>query len=159
MRFSRLIIIGCALLLAQNAAPAQAALAQTDLQKFDEFGEISCEYEMARLDQFLIALQNYPAATAYVVYYGGQRYGNKLPRLGEAKARAARIAPYLTKQRGLRPDRLIIVDGGFRKRWTIELWIVPSGVMPAATPTLKKRDIKFRPGKITSRELRQRCNV
>jgi hypothetical protein len=159
MRFSRLIIIGGVLLFAQHAVWAQAASALTEPRKIDEFGEISCEFEMARLDQFLIELQNEPEATAYIIYYGGQRYGKKLPRLGEAQARAARIAPYLTKQRGLSPERLVIIDGGFRKRWTVELWIAPSGVTPPATPTLKKRDIRFRRGTITSQELRARCNV
>jgi hypothetical protein len=158
MRLARLIIVGCALLFAQNAAPAQTASAQTDLQKFDEFGEIGCESEMARLDQFLIELQNQPAATAYVIYYGGRRYGTRLPRAGEAQARAARISPYLTKQRGFGPERLIIIDGGFRERWTVELWIIPSGVPgPAPTPTLKRQDIKFRRGKVTAREFRVQC--
>jgi hypothetical protein len=151
MRLSRLVIIGCVLLFAPAAVPAQTVSASLEPRKIDEFGVVNCEYEMAKLDNFLVELQNGPPATAYVIYYGGRRYGKKLPLFGEAAARAARLAKYLTEQRGLSPERLVIKDGGFREFWTVELWGVPVGATPPApTPTLQRRDIKYRKGKPTA---------
>src|SRR5436190_181775 len=59
-------------------------------RKFEEFGNIHCEDELARLDSFAIELQNHPNLVGYVIIYGG-RSG----RRNEAKARAARIYYYL----------------------------------------------------------------
>jgi hypothetical protein len=160
MRFSRLIIVCCVLLLAQNAVSAQTTSASPEPRKIDEFGVINCEYEMARLDNFLIALQNEPPAMGYIIYYEGRRYGTKRPRVAEAETRAARMKPYLIDQRGLSPERLVMINGGFRESWTAELWIVPGGATaPVATPTLRRRDIKFRRGRVTRREFRLQCMV
>ena len=160
MRLSRLFIVCGAILLAQNAVLAQAPPTASEARKFDEFGVINCEFEMAKLDNFVIVLQNEPTATGYIIYYEGRRYGKKLPRVGEAEARAVRMRPYLIDQRGLSPERLVMINGGFREFFTAELWIAPGGATaPAATPTLRRRDIKYRRGKVTSREFRLQCMV
>ena len=160
MRLSRLLIVCYVLSLAQTAVLAQAASGSSEPRKFDEFGVINCEYEMAKLDSFVIALQNEPQATGYIIYYEGRRYGTKRPRVGEAETRAARMRPYLINQRGLSPERLVMINGGFREFFTAELWIVPGGATaPTATPTLRRRDIKYRRGKVTAREFRLQCMV
>jgi hypothetical protein len=66
MNFVRrlLAILGVMILAAGMAwsAPLQAGRA------FDEFGDISCEDEMARLDSFAIQLQNEPSAKGLIVF-------------------------------------------------------------------------------------------
>jgi hypothetical protein len=137
------------------------SLAQTSnkTKEFDKFGSICCEDEMARLDNFAVHLQNEPEAKGYIIFYEGRRYAScnnrrpLMPRRGEAAARAARMKPYLTDARGLDPQRVIIINGGYREEWTAELWLVPKGAEPPKpTPTLRAKDIKFRKGKIGRRE-------
>lgn len=64
---------------------------------FDSFGDINCEDEMARLDNFAVALQNDPSSKGLIVFYGGRRFRGRLPKRGEAEARAARLKPYLVE--------------------------------------------------------------
>jgi hypothetical protein len=137
------------------------SLAQTSnvAREFDKFGNICCEDEKARLDNFAIHLQNEPEAIGYIIFYEGRRYAScynrrpQTPRRGEAQARAARMKPYLTETRGLDAKRVIIINGGYRAEWTAELWIVPMGAEPPKpTPTLKAKDIRFRKGRIPKRE-------
>jgi len=131
--------------------------------KVDEYGQISDEDEMARLDFFSIELKN-PDLVAYVVYYGGRctpscefdypRCRPHYPRRGEAEKRVARIKPYLINTRGIDEDRIFVVNGGFRESWTAELWLVPKGAPPPPlTPTTNAKDIQYRTGKVTEREL------
>jgi len=54
------------------------------MRQFDEFGDINCEDEMARLDNFAIQLQNEPAAKGVMIFYGGRRFKGRLPKQGEA---------------------------------------------------------------------------
>ena len=137
------------------------SLSQTSnvAREFDKFGSICCEDEQARLDNFAVHLQNEPAAQGYIIFYEGRRYSScenrraRIPRRGEAAARAARMKPYLTDRRGLEAERVIVINGGYREQWAAELWIVPGGAEPPKpTPTLKAKDIKFRRGRVGRRE-------
>src|SRR5688572_24346094 len=60
------------------------ASAQTSNRNFDEFGDINCEDEMARLDNLGVTLQNSPNDIAAIIFYGGQRFRGRLPKRGEA---------------------------------------------------------------------------
>jgi hypothetical protein len=125
---------------------------------FDAFGDINCEDEMARLDNFAFSLQNDPQARGAIIFYGGKTFRGKLPRRGEAAARAARLGHYLVKRRGIPADRLIVIDGGYHKEWQVELWIVPSGAgLPLRQPTVPIQEIKFRKGKANPRSYR--CQI
>ena len=54
---------------------------------------------------------------------------------GTAATRMLREVNVLIKQLGLSADRIRTIDGGYRKRRTIELWVVPGGEpLPVATP-------------------------
>ena len=143
-------------LLAGVTSQAQTS---SGAREFDKFGSICCEDEKARLDNFAVHLQNEPEAQGYIIFYEGRRYSSchsrraRIPRRGEAGARAARMKPYLTDARGLDAKRVIIINGGYREEWTAELWIMPKGAEPPKpTPTLEAKDIKFRRGKIAKRE-------
>jgi hypothetical protein len=134
-----------------------SSLAQTSNQarEFDKFGNICCEDEKARLDNFAIHLMNEPRSQGYIIFYEGRRYAScysarpRIPRRREAEARAARMKPYLVDTRGLGANRIIMIKGGYREEWVAELWIVPNGANPPKpTPTLEAKDIRFRRGKI-----------
>lgn len=108
-------------------------------RKFDEYGDIEVEAEMARLDNLSIEIQTQPDARAYLLGYGGRR-----ARRGEAAARLERARDYLVKTRGLAPSRVITLDGGHREEMTIELFIVPAGVEPPATsPTVAPEEVEY----------------
>lgn len=108
--------------------------------KFDEFGDVTCEDEMARLDNFTHGVLANPESRAYIIVYGGRR-----GRRNQAKARAARMKFYLVKIRGMEAKRIITVDGGFREELTSEFWIVRPGdsaLLP--TPTVDPKDVRLR---------------
>jgi hypothetical protein len=161
-RLIRAAVVGWCSLLTIGAA----AVSTEEPRKFDEYADICCEDEEARLDSFAIELQNNPGATGYVIFYGGRRYSScwydyprhrpRVPFKGEAEARAAAIKRYLTDSRGMDQERVVVVKGGFRESWMAELWIVPKGAkFPAPTPTLKPEQIRYSKGK--PRTFRERC--
>lgn len=76
----------------------------------------------ARLDNFVINLQSNKDATAYVIYYSGERCpGGQSSRLGD------RSKDYLVNTRGFDPNRLVIIDGGKSAIDWVELYVVPLG--------------------------------
>ena len=128
------------------------------IRKFDEFGDIKCEDEMARLDNFAIQLQHETQAKGVIIFYGGKIFRGKLPRRGDAAARAARLKPYLVNRRGIPVTQVIVINGGYAEEWRVEIWIIPSGAtLPVAQPTVPIKEIRFRKGKTNPREFR--CGV
>jgi len=131
---------------------------QRETAKFDEFGDVCCGEEKARLDNFAVALQNVPEARGFIVFYGGRRQSypfchssrKRLPRRGEAQARAERLKPYLLHGWStLDPRRVVVIDGGYRETWSAELWIMPKGgTAPKPTPTVRIENMRFRRGKV-----------
>lgn len=122
-------------------------------RKFDEFGDVNCEDEMARLDMMAVELNNDPTSQGYIIFYGGRSYHGRLARRGESEARASRIKRYLLDNRGINADRVVMINGGYRERWEAEVWIAPFGAQaPTPTPTLTIKDIKFRPGRMKKSE-------
>jgi hypothetical protein len=122
--------------LGQGKSPAAAGAAR----KFDEFGNINCEYELARLDAFAVQLQNEPTSTGYIIIYGGQK-----GKRNEAKARLARMKYYLEHSRGLKAGSVIAVDGGYRETLMGELWIARAGEnAPKASPTVAAKKVRLK---------------
>lgn len=112
---------------------------------FDEYGDITFENEQARLDNFAIALQNDPSATAFLMCYGG-RVGYE----GEAQRRCDRAKDYMSRTRGIGGDRILTADGGFREDLTVLMWLVPSGAtLPQATPTVDPSEVTILKPKAT----------
>ena len=130
----------------------------SSIRKFDEFGDIKCEDEMARLDNFAIQLQREPQAKGVIIFYGGKTFRGKLPRRGDAVARAARLKPYLVNRRGIPAAQVIVIAGGYAEEWRVEIWIIPSSAsLPVAQPTIPIKEIRFRKGKANPRDFR--CGV
>ncbi|MFZ0747988.1 MAG: hypothetical protein WAM70_01415, partial [Pyrinomonadaceae bacterium] len=103
--------------------PQLVATASSSPRKtYDDFGDINCEDEYARLDHFAVQLQQDPTAMGVVIFYGGVKFRGRLPRRGDAAARAARIKPYLVKRRGVPESRVIVINGGYKLEWTAQLW-------------------------------------
>jgi len=126
-------------------------------QIFDTFGDVCCDDEKARLDNFAIALDHQLDSTGYIIFYGGRRYKypwcsshrELLAQRGQSQARAARLKPYLVGTRLIDSKRIVVIDGGYRENWAAELWIVPKGGNPPTpTPTLKPGDIRYRKGRV-----------
>jgi hypothetical protein len=141
------------LVLAVLAFCVTGSASQAPISKFDEYGDTNCEDEMAHLDNFAVTLQNGPANKGVIIFYGGRRFRGRLPKRGEAAARAARIQPYLVQRRGIPTDQVVIINGGYREKWQVELWVVPPGAsMPAPRPTIPVEKIKFRKGKANPRD-------
>ena len=132
--------------------------AQTSpLRPFDEFGDTNCEDEMARLDNFAIQLLHEPQARGVIIFYGGKTFRGKLPRRGEAAARAARMKPYLVQRRGIPTQQVKVINGGYAEAWHVELWVIsPGASIPTANPTVQIKQIKFRKGKPNPRNYRCR---
>ena len=117
-------------------------------RKFDEFGNIKCEDEMARLDNLAVNLQSEPEGKAVIIFYGAPRFRGRLPLRGEAAARAARLKTYLVQRRGIPTDRVVLIDGGYVEEWRAEVWIIRMGAStPSPQPTIPIEKIKFRKGK------------
>jgi hypothetical protein len=134
-----------------------AAKPDVIFQLFDRFGDLNCESEMARLDNFALQLQSEPDRIGVLIFYGGRRFRSRLPKRGEAAARAARLKPYLVGRRGLPADTVFVLDGGYRDEWRLDLWIAPRGRMPAPDPTIPTEKIKFHKGRVRARDYR--CHI
>lgn len=131
------IVLSVTVLLESNVA---VCFAQEQPRRFDKFGNVTCEDELARLDNFTNELLSDPNAQGYLIVYGGRR-----GRRNEAKARAARMKFYLVRNRGLDAKRIITLDGGYRGELTTELWVVRRGESaPLPTPSVNPGDVKLR---------------
>ena len=119
-----------------------------DSSKFDEFGDLNCESEMAHLDNLAVNLQSAPGNKAVIIFYGGRRFRGRLPLRGQAAARVARIKTYLVQRRGIPAESVIVIDGGYMEEWKAQIWLVPPGAsMPTAQPTVPVEKVRFRKGK------------
>ena len=114
--------------------------------------------EYARLDNFAIQLHQDPNTKGVIIFYGGVVFRGRLPRRGDAAARAARMKPYLVKRRGAPESRVIVINGGYALEWKAELWIVPKGMaIPTPFSIVDATKVKFRKGKAHPRDFR--CQI
>ena len=104
----------------------------------DYYGNIRFNDEKARLDNYAIELQNSLNFNGYIDCYGG-----RVGRRGEARARCERAKRYLTGHRGIAPDRIVLIDGGFRESLNVGLWILPPGTKFTPVPTVDPAEVRF----------------
>ena len=120
---------------------------------FDEFGDVNCESEMARLDNFAVALQNDPSARGAIIFFAGKMAADKLPKRGEAEARVERIRSYLTKRRGIPAASIVVMNGGYDSNYHVQLWMVPAAAgLPKPEASSPLKDMQFRTGKLNPRD-------
>jgi hypothetical protein len=146
------------LIIAVSVVCAVADSAPTPTRPSDEFGDINCESEMARLDNFAIQLQNEPRYRGEIIFFAGNMAGDRLPKRGEAEARVERIRLYLTKRRGIPPASLVVINGGYSTHFRVVLWSVPPDaglVKPEDASGLK--EIRYSKTKLNPRDYQ--CRV
>ena len=103
----------------------------------DSFEYANAEESMARIDGFMIEMQNNPNATAYFIIYGG-----KVNKKGEVDVHIKQLPDYL-KLRGFDKDRIIIINGGFREKLSWDFWLVnPGEEPPEPESTVKPKNVK-----------------
>lgn len=103
--------------------------------KIDQYADISIEEERQHLDRFAEHLKvNPPESIGYIFSYAG-----KNACIYEASWRGKRAFQYLVERHNIPTNRLVLVDGGFREKWTVELFIQPNSLCgPLPTPTVKR---------------------
>lgn len=123
------------------------------------YGYITCGDFRANLDNTLFEYLKSTESKIYIVFYEGKHEiltegKNKMeirwvnPRVGDAFSRAKDSSLYLRKMREVPAKDIVIVNGGYKEKFSVENWVVPKNAEPPKlTPTLKKRDLKFRSGK------------
>jgi hypothetical protein len=117
-----------------------------DFVKFDEFGDLSCKDEIARLDNFAYQLKRDSEAQGAVIVYGG-----KNGYVNEAEARGQRIKEYLLNEQKLDPRWVKVENGGFRNELTVELWVLPrlAGDLHLAPSNLVSKDeVRLKRGRV-----------
>ncbi len=108
--------------LVENKPPPPTA------RRFDEFPSTSFDDDKARLDAFVIELQNNPDSQGYIIMYQGT--DKESVRSRRVDVLTKRTLDYLVKSRGIDPRQIQIVDWGTRLKTTYDLWIIPPGAQP-----------------------------
>lgn len=107
-------------------------------EPFISVGDIGFEPEKFLLDNFFLAVSE-REAIAYIIAYGGKR-----ARPAEAKKRADRAKQYLVTVRRFPKDKIKVIDGGYREKRELVLYVVSEGVCPPTpVPTVDPRDVQI----------------
>jgi hypothetical protein len=132
-------LVVCSLLVSEGAGNLPINLvSQSDVaRKSDEYGDLNTDDEAARLDAFAEELRQHSNLRGYLVGYNQPRKlrGSYLRRIyGDQH--------YLSWARGIEPNRVVVIDGGYRDKYRIELWLVPEGASPPPpAPTISQSQI------------------
>lgn len=114
-----------------------AAEIKGKLHLIDSFGQVSNGDIKARLDSFLVDLQNNPITKGYIIVYGDRT--DKLNR--DVERRITLINNHF-RFRNFDVSRITIVRGGFREELSSELWLsFGDGEKPIPTPTVDEKFI------------------
>jgi hypothetical protein len=101
------------------------------------FSHLSCSDELARVDNYSSELAKLKDVLAVIIMYAGRDDTMR----GEVAAHLLSIRDRLVKIGSIDATRIILIDGGFRERQEIELYIINSSVRASAhyltAPTLR----------------------
>jgi hypothetical protein len=111
---------------------------------------MECEDVIPRLNNYDSFLRDNSGAQATIIFYEGKYSNGRNPRQGEARARVTLIKNYLVRVRGTKEGNIVIVDGGYREEFMVQLYACPKGFTP--TPNLTIEGIKFMDGKTSKHE-------
>ncbi len=156
MNFKFSLIVFYLLISVLSVVAQHKAEQAKEARNVERFGTFACEDMKARLDNFEIQLYEESQSNGLVIVYEGKhskynydRKGNStlkfvLPRFGESAFLTQEMQNYL-KFRKIPIGKFLFIDGGFRKNFEVEFWIVPNGAkLPKPTPTLET--MKYRKG-------------
>ena len=127
-------------------------------QKFDEFGDLKCEAEMAHLDNFAIQLQQEPTARGVIIFYGGKTFQRQVTQTRRRRS-ASGSTEVVSSAEARHPNQ----PGGRNRRRICGgvargIWVVPPGAsMPTPNPSIPVGQIKFRKGRVSPRAYR--CGI
>lgn len=103
-------------------------LPKPKIWKHDEFPSRAMDDYKARLDAYVIELQNRPDVKGYMITYTGSK-----TKPAQAQKLNAKAIEYLVKTRGLPAERITVIQGGRKEGMDddyIELWVVEPGAAP-----------------------------
>lgn len=151
MRRTAAVLLAFALSTSFCVAPAAGAASAREqgagarrARKVDEFGRLRGCDGGARLDNFLVELENEPGSKGYVVARDSR---DKLP--GAAHAWGAYFLRYFVEMRGMEASRFVLLDGAAvgGDELKMELWLVPDGAEPPPVKPPGKNDARPFSGK------------
>jgi hypothetical protein len=110
---------------------------------FDRYGAITYNDEKARLDNFVIALNDDPSLEGYIIAYAGETLGrnigtrkNLIRGMVPASYRIGRATGYIKTSRGY-AKRVDSIDGGSLRESTVELYVCPlNATKPSPRPDI-----------------------
>ena len=108
-------------------------------KKIGEYNTSNVAEEQSVLDGAANQLKaSHDGSVLYIVGYAGRN-----SCYGEADWRAQRAKKYLSEKHGLKEDRVISVDGGYRETFSIELIVTPGPKCgPLPKPALLRSEVK-----------------
>lgn len=93
--------------------------------KWDVFGFRTTNYMFARLDNFIIQLQNVDYWTGFILLYSGKKTTRKQMSLYKKS-----ILRHVIETRGMSAHRIKLIDAGYRDDPEIELFLLPPDYSP-----------------------------
>ncbi|HEX8196759.1 MAG TPA: hypothetical protein VF571_11275 [Pyrinomonadaceae bacterium] len=123
-----LLLLTSVVLFSINFVAAQENENKKSPQLIDEYGRIIVSAEIARLDNYAVAMQNDPTAKAFIIQY---RSHYQLRGAGFRHLKG--IENYLVNSRGFDSKRIVLIDGGAVNCPKTELWLAPAGTAPKPT--------------------------
>ena len=102
--------------------------------KFDEYGKLSVQDERARLDNFLLQMNQRLVRGTLEVIGPSRDARNKLMKLAE------RAKSYLVRQRKLEAERLLLIDGGYGEASLTRLSIYSIGGLGSGIYLFPEKD-------------------
>jgi hypothetical protein len=104
---------------AQEPSPSPRPV--DSIPRFAEYGNIRFSDEQALLDHLASSFRKAPDHVIYFLVYSDWRSCQR-----QGKTRAVRAINYLVKHHGIKADRVVWKDGGFRSDLSVEVWLVGS---------------------------------
>ncbi|MBV9210237.1 MAG: hypothetical protein JOZ52_06390 [Acidobacteria bacterium] len=128
--------IVCGLVAVKYSSQAQTNVAGS---KFDEYGDLPTDDEAAHLDALAVALSENSSARGYIIGYAAPDM-----KRGYFLRRIYGIGTYFSAYRGIAANRIVVIDGGYKEKFTTELWLIPEGAAaPTPAPTLPRPELNL----------------
>ena len=124
--------------------------------KWDAFSHIPCAEEALRVDNYGNELRKQPSDLGVVIIYAGCND----TRRGEVVARLFGIRDRLVTNSSIDPKRIVILDGGFREKLDVQLWIPEAqpldSVMELVNSEISAKDVRIKAPRISKWEYKCR---
>lgn len=106
----------------------------------DQYSSVSVNEEHKHLDRLAQKLKaGPPESIAYIMIYAGEK-----ACIFESEWRAKRVRAYLTESRDISSARVVTVEAGFRKNWTVEIYVQSRpDCGPLPNPTLRAAQVRI----------------